>query len=174
MQDDETEHEPAHETTPHATTPHQAASGAAHALVAAVDAVEDAEKALDQRVRVVLGVNNTDFAVLQYLDRVQRRGGASRVGDIAARFGVSSGSATEIVHRLTNAGLVHRVPHPSDARVRRLALTDSASDRLEEIVGSVRTQLDALLDTIPAREEARLIELLGQVRDIFHAGSAAG
>jgi DNA-binding MarR family transcriptional regulator len=155
-------------------TPHAAASGSAHAIVAAVDAVEDAEKALDQRIRVVLGVNNTDFAVLQYLDRVQRRGGSTRVGDIAARFGVSSGSATEIVHRLTNAGLVHRVPHPSDARVRRLALTEPASARLEEIVGGVRADLDALLDSIDPGEEARMIELLGQVRDIFRSGSSAG
>jgi Na+/phosphate symporter len=108
--------------------PHQVASGTAQALVAAVDAVEDAEKALDQRVRVELGVNNTDFAVLQY---------------------------------------------PSDARVRRLALTDDASRRLQEIVGAVRADLDALLDTIPQHEEARLIELLGQVRDIFQSGSAA-
>jgi DNA-binding MarR family transcriptional regulator len=154
--------------------PHQVASGSAHALVVAVDAVEDAEKALDQRVRFELGVNNTDFTVLQFLDRVQRRGGSTRVGDIAARFGVSSGSATEIVHRLTNAGLVHRVPHPSDARVRRLALTDVASRRLEEIVGAVRADLDALLDTIPNDEEARLLDLLSQVRDIFRSGSRVG
>jgi DNA-binding MarR family transcriptional regulator len=154
-------------------TPHQVASGAARALIAAVDAVEDAEKALDQRIRAVLGVNNTDFAVLQYLDRVHRRGGSSRVGDIAARFGVSSGSATEIVHRLTNADLVHRVPHPSDARVRRLALTETATQRLEEVVGTVRAELEALLDTIPEGEEARLIALLGQVRDIFQSASTA-
>ena len=152
--------------------PHRAVSGSAHALVAAVDAVEDAEKALDQRVRVVLGVNNTDFAVLQYLDREQRRGSDVRVGDIAARFGVSSGSATEIVHRLTGAGLVHRVPHPSDARVRRIALTDSATERLEAIVGGVRGDLETLLDSIQPGEEARMIELLDQVREIFRSGSS--
>ena len=78
------------------------------------------------------------------------------------------------MHRLTGAGLVHRVPHPSDARVRRLALTDDASRRLEEIVGAVRADLDALLDSIPQDEEERLIALLGQVRDIFRSGSAAG
>jgi DNA-binding MarR family transcriptional regulator len=155
-------------------TPHEVASGTAHALVTAVDAVQDAEKALDQRVRVVLGVNNTDFAVLQYLDRVQRRGGSTRVGDIAARFGVSSGSATEIVHRLTGAGLVHRVPHPSDARVRQLALTATATERLEGIIGGVRADLDALLETIPPVEEARILELLHQVGEIFRSGSTSG
>ncbi|RIX27908.1 MarR family winged helix-turn-helix transcriptional regulator [Amnibacterium setariae] len=152
--------------------PHRAVSGSAHALVAAVDAVEDAEKALDQRVRVVLGVNNTDFAVLQFLDREQRRGSDVRVGDIAARFGVSSGSATEIVHRLTGAGLVHRVAHPSDARVRRIALTDSATERLEAIVGGVRADLETLLHSIQPGEEARMIELLDQVREIFRSGSS--
>lgn len=158
----------------HERTPHEVASGSAHALVVAVDAVEDAEKALDQRVRGELGVNNTDFGVLQFLDRVQRRGGSARVGDIAARFGVSSGSATEIVHRLTAAGLVHRVSHPSDARVRRLELTETAAERLGRIIGGVRAELDALLDTIDSAEEARLLELLGQVRDIFRSGSTAG
>lgn len=154
-------------------TPHAAASGHAHALVSAVDDVEDAGKALDQRVRGALGVNNTDLAVLQYLDRMQRRGNSARVGDIAARFGVSSGSATEIVHRLTSADLVHRVPHPTDARVRRLELTPMATTRLEEVLGPVRVDLDALLDSISPEEEVRLIQLLGHVRDIFRSASSA-
>ena len=38
----------------------------------------------------------------------------------------------------------------------------------------MRADLDALLDTIPPGEETRLIELLGQVRDIFRSGSATG
>ena len=159
---------------PDEQTPHAGASDAARALVTAVDGVEDAGRALDQRIRTALGVNNTDLAVLQYVDRVQRRGGSARVGDIAHRFGVSSGSATEIVHRLTGAGLVHRVPHPTDARVRRLELTGDAADRLEAVVGSVRSELDALLGTIPPVEEARLVELLDQVRDIFRSGSSRG
>jgi hypothetical protein len=58
--------------------------------------------------------------------------------------------------------------------VRRLQLTEGAAERLEQVVGSVRADLDALLDTIPAPEEARLIELLGQVRDIFRSGSRSG
>lgn len=153
--------------------PHEIASGSAHAIVSAVDAVEDSVRALDQRVRVVLGVNNTDFAVLQYLDRVQRRGGNARVGDIAQRFGVSSGSATEIVHRLTTAGLVHRVRHSSDARVRELQVTDEAVVRLHDMIGAVRADLDALLDTLEPGEEARLLELLNQVRDIFASGSSS-
>lgn len=157
----------------HEQAPHDIVSKSARAIVSAVDAVEDSVRALDQRVRVVLGVNNTDFAVLQYLDRVQRRGESARVGDIAQRFGVSSGSATEIVHRLTIAGLVHRVRHSSDARVRELQVTDAATIRLHDMIGAVRADLDALLDTLEPGEEARLLELLNQVRLIFASGSTS-
>ena len=147
--------------------PHTAVLEQAKALVAAVDEVDDAERAFDQQVRSAFGVNNTDFSVLHFVDREQRRGGTVRVGDIAVRFGVSSGSATEIVHRLTESGLVHRVPHPTDARVRRLELTEDASTRFAELLGPVRTELDALLATIPDADQMRMVQLLALVRDIF-------
>lgn len=152
--------------------PHTAVAEAGHELVAAVDALDDAERAFDQRVRTVLGVNNTDFGVLHWIDRVQRRGGTARVGGIAARFGVSSGSATEIVHRLTEAGLVRRVAHPTDARVRCLVLTEDAAARLDDIAGAVRTDLDALVSSILDGERDRLIELLDTVRDIYRSAAA--
>jgi len=137
------------------------------ALLAAVDDVEDAERELDVRMRDGLGVNTVDFAVLRWVDRVHRRGGTTRVGDIAAQFGVSSGSATEIVHRLTRAGLLHRVVHPADARVRRLVPTEAADARLCEMVGHVRADLDALLETVTEEEERRLLQLLGSISGIL-------
>lgn len=137
------------------------------ALLAAVDDVEDAERELDVRMRDGLGVNMVDFSVLRWVDRVHRRGGTTRVGDIADQFGVSSGSATEIVHRLTRAGLLERTVHPGDARVRRLVPTAEAEQRLFELVGTVRADLDALLVTVTEQEEARLLQLLGCVSDIL-------
>ena len=137
------------------------------ALLAAVDDVEDAERELDVRLRDGLGVNTVDFAVLRWVDRVHRRGGTTRVGDIADQFGVSSGSATEIVHRLTRAGLLQRTVHPGDARVRRLLPTDAAEQRLSDLVGDVRADLDALLETVTEQEEARLLQLLGCVSGIL-------
>lgn len=132
-------------------------------LVAVLDRMEDAEQALDVRMRDSLGVNTIDFAVLRWVERVHRRGGTTRVGDLADHFGVSSGSATEIVHRLTRAGLLQRTAHPSDARVRRLEPTERAKQRMLELVGDVRADLDALLDTLPDAERRRLGELITSV-----------
>ena len=137
------------------------------ALLAAVDDVEDAERELDVRMRDGLGVNTVDFSVLRWVDRVHRRGGTTRVGDIADQFGVSSGSATEIVHRLTRAGLLQRTVHPGDARVRRLVPTQEAEQRLIDLIGEVRADLDALLETVTEQEEQRLLQLLGSVSVIL-------
>lgn len=146
------------------------------ALMRSLDEVEDAQQALDVRVRTGLGINAVDCAVLRWVDRVHRRGGSSRVGDITDHFGVSSGSATEIVHRLTRAGLLRRQAHPTDARVRSLVPTDRAGERLEHFVGLGRRDLDLLLTSMSPEEQQRAAELLEAVRRILSAapGDAGG
>lgn len=138
-------------------------------LVTALDRVEDAGQAFDLRMRDSLGINTIDFAVLRWVDRVHRRGGTTRVGDVAQHFGVSSGSATEIVHRLTRARLLQRTPHPTDARVRRLEPTPEAEERMLALVGEVRADLDTLIGGVPEDERRRLADLLEAVCAIFEA-----
>lgn len=146
-------------------------SGAVRALVAAIDEVSEAERDLDHRVRAEFGVNTTDVAALQYVDRITRRGRPALARDIARRFDLRSGTATEVVHRLERAGLLRRTTDPSDGRNRVLELTDQAAARLEELIGDVRSDLNELLDAISGEEEARLIELLGAVRDIYRGSN---
>lgn len=142
-------------------------SEAVRALVVAIDEVDDAEHELDLRVRARFGVHHTDLAALQYVDRVTRRGRTARASDLAQRFGISSGSATEVVNRLERAELVNRVRDAADGRNRTIVLTSTATERLDELVGDIRSNLNALLQLISEQEETRLIELLHAVRDIF-------
>lgn len=147
-------------------------SEAVRALVVAIEEVDDAERELDQRVRIEFGVNSTDLAALQYVDRLTRRARPARASDIARRFEMSSGSATEVVNRLERAQLLSRVRDPDDGRNRILRLTEAAAGRLNELVGDVRSNLNDLLLGISDEEEARLIELLNSVRDIFRGLSS--
>ncbi|MFD1722849.1 MarR family winged helix-turn-helix transcriptional regulator [Amnibacterium endophyticum] len=143
-------------------------------VLAALDRLEDAGQALDLRTRDSLGVNTIDYAVLRWVERVHRRGGTTRVGDIAQHFGVSSGSATEIVHRLTRAGLLQRAPHPTDARVRRLEPTAEALERMSVLVGGTRAELDSLLATVTDAERERMAELLSAVTAILEGRKRPG
>lgn len=149
-------------------------SSAVHPVVDAVDRVQDAEQALDVRMRESFGVNAIDFAVLRWIERVHRRGGSTRVGDVSAHFGVSSGSATEIVHRLTRADLVQRVQHPSDARVRELVPTPTAQRRMLDLLGGMRRDLEALLSGMSDAEQRRIVALLAAIGDIIGGAGTPG
>ena len=86
-------------------------------MVAAAD-VAAAVPALRLRIRinslvaVKMGVVMTDFHCLHVL----QQGGPTTPGALAARVGLTAGSATRMVDRLEAAGCVTRVPDPKDRR----------------------------------------------------------
>jgi DNA-binding MarR family transcriptional regulator len=53
--------------------------------------------------------------------------GPLTMNELAARMEVSPSSATQLVDRLVQHGLVERLPHPTDRRVLRVAISESAS-----------------------------------------------
>ncbi|MGH3416784.1 MAG: MarR family winged helix-turn-helix transcriptional regulator [Actinocrinis sp.] len=50
--------------------------------------------------------------------------GGATVGDVAEHLGVTKQAASQLVDELVRKGYVARLPHPTDARARLLALTD--------------------------------------------------
>jgi DNA-binding MarR family transcriptional regulator len=66
----------------------------------------------------------------QYLQAV-RRGPSATIGSLSAYFGVRSPTATVLVARLEEKGLVKRSPDPQDGRSNRLVLTPRAQRLLE-------------------------------------------
>lgn len=136
-------------------------------LVLALDAVDDALRHLDQELRRALGVTNIDVLALQYIDRRQRRGTSTRVGDLVPRLGVSSGTATMIVQRLERAHLIQSATDPNDGRGRTIVLGLRAHELVEGRLGGVRTGLRQLVASLPPEQEDELIDLLDRVRQIL-------
>lgn len=65
------------------------------------------------------------------LFRLHYRGGCG-VSDIAQHLYVSNAAASQMVDRLEQQGLVDRVPHPADRRVRMVQLTDRGHSLVDE------------------------------------------
>jgi DNA-binding MarR family transcriptional regulator len=146
------------------------AAGGASPLIVAVDDAVDAQRELEQALRVEFGTNNTDFRALLLVFRLRRRGRPVRPGDLTRGLGISSGATSQIIGRLTAASLLERAPDPTDARAGALTLSADAAQRLAASTEAVRADLDAIVGTLDAAEEARLIDLLEQVRDVFSRG----
>ena len=122
-------------------------------------------RSLEQRA----GIPHAWFEVLLRISRSER--GQISMGALAQQIALTSGGITKLVDRMVEAGLVQRVPCPSDRRVSFAALTPRGQDVLDE-ASVVHTQdlrqvfsgfssadlrtLDALLDRLrTATSEAR-------------------
>ena len=65
------------------------------------------------------------------LFRLHYRGGCG-ISDIAQQLGVSNPAASQMVDRLEQQGLVERVVHPADRRVRMVQLTEKGHSLVKE------------------------------------------
>ena len=97
-----------------------------------------------------------------------------RMSDLAAQTSLTPSGLTRAVDRLERAGLVERVPCPSDRRGAYAALTPTGLDRIrgavEPHLGHVEQYLTSALDP---DEQALLTDLLRKVRDHVNPAAAA-
>ena len=84
--------------------------------------------------RTVLGVGPTEMGALFFLFME----GTSTPTEVANRLQITTASVTELVERLSRAGLARRAPHPHDRRKVVLSLTDAAQQQLGETFGASR------------------------------------
>jgi MarR family transcriptional regulator, organic hydroperoxide resistance regulator len=86
-------------------------------------------------------------------------------GEVAARLHLATPTVTRAATRMEAAGLLRRAPHPTDARLVRLCLTERAR-QLESVLAGERQALTARATRgMSQADRAHLITLLLQLRD---------
>jgi DNA-binding MarR family transcriptional regulator len=83
--------------------------------------------------------------------------GMATVGEVAAHLGCAQSTASEVVGRLADKGLLQRTRRPHDDRVVELTLTDAGERALRQHVGLDVARLDACLTAMTA-EDRRHVE----------------
>jgi MarR family 2-MHQ and catechol resistance regulon transcriptional repressor len=97
-----------------------------------------------------------------------------RMSDLAAQTGLSPSGLTRAVDRLEAAGLVERLPCPSDRRGAFAALTPAGLDRVRAAVEPHLTHVERhFTSALSADEHRQLARLLRKVRDHVNPGAAA-
>lgn len=133
-------------------------------VMAAVTSVMRAHQILIaavNRLLAPLGLTFSRYEVLVLL--VFSRRGALPLGKIGERLQVHAASVTNAIDRLEGAGLVRRVPHPTDGRAILAEITEEGRGRVEqatEVLTDARFGADGLDD----RSAERLTELLAVLR----------
>ncbi|MFZ7086719.1 MarR family winged helix-turn-helix transcriptional regulator [Curtobacterium sp. RRHDQ10] len=140
-------------------------------VVAALARVEVADALLRSRLRTRLGINTTDLAALQYIDRCETAGRGAYAKDLAPLLGVTSAAMTTILDRLGQAGHVLRTADPASRRTRLLALTPATRQQLAATIGETQHRLRGLVETMNRRDRERAVKLMEEIRIALDAGA---
>jgi DNA-binding MarR family transcriptional regulator len=95
-----------------------------------------------------LGLTKAEYDILAVL-RSAGEPYRLRPSVLAQRLALTSGGTSNVLRRLTTAGLIERDPDPSDARSSWVRLSPTGVDRAEEAVRAASAAQAALLRDVP-------------------------
>lgn len=114
---------------------------------------------------------------LRVLRLVSREPGVLASG-VGHHLGVSAPTASGIVDRLVDKGLLERGEDPADRRVRHLTLTDAGRDTVADFDSATNRMIRALLPSLDTELLRRVrdtyVDLLAAFRDTDGSGSVGG
>ena len=116
-----------------------------------------------------LGVTRAQWRVLSWLSRAD----GQRQVALAEALDVEPITLCRMIDRLAEAGLVERRADGTDRRAWRIHLTDRAAPIIARLRSVADLFLADALENIPETEQARVRDLLKQVRENLARGGAA-
>lgn len=132
--------------------------------MAAVTSLMRAQQLVLARVEGVLrplGVSFARYELLMLL--VFSRRGTLPMSTISARLQVHQTSVTNAVDRLEAAGLVRRLPHPSDRRTTLIEITPPGRALADEATGRLNREVFSQ-PGLSRRDATALVGILGRLR----------
>ncbi|MBV9846601.1 MAG: MarR family transcriptional regulator [Kutzneria sp.] len=133
---------------------------AADVVINLVHACAMATDALGRQLRPH-GLTPTGFRILAI---IRIAGRPLRPAEIARQLRVTSGTVTGLLDSLQKAGLIRRVPHPSDRRMMEIELTPAAH-RLQRHVFPVQFAAEKqMCGLLGPSERETLVRLLGKLQ----------
>ncbi len=122
-----------------------------------------ANDAMDAAAAERLGVNRTDLAVIDLLDRR----GPLTAGGIAGATGLTTGAITAVLDRLEKMGYARRLPHPADRRRVVVEQTPKVRKLSEEIYGPLAEMGYKEMSRYTDKELELLRDVMLRARDLL-------
>lgn len=132
--------------------------------MAAVTSVMRAQQIMIARVEEALKPTGLTFSRYELLTLLTfTRTGALPMAKASARLQVHPTSVTNAVDRLEKAGLVRRVPHPSDRRATLIEITQDGRDLVRDATQRLNSKVFAH-PGLPADKLDTLVRILAELR----------
>lgn len=137
-------------------------------LVLALHHLDVEHRRIRARFAQSLGLSGSEFNAIAFLSEFGQR----TPKELAQNLGMTTGSATAMIDRLEEAGLLNRRPHPHDRRSLLLHLTPAGEQAMDRIYTRyVETITDAARST-PDPSCSQSAEFLGKITLALRSASA--
>ncbi len=83
--------------------------------------------------------------------------------ELAERLLVTKGNVCGLIDRMSSRGLVERQPHPHDARVNLVCLTDKGRTLAEEVIPAEEAFMQSQMEALSSDEQRTLQTLLREL-----------
>jgi DNA-binding MarR family transcriptional regulator len=117
--------------------------------------------------RSILGVGPTEMIALFHLFAE----GTSTPTELANRLQITTASVTELMERLSRAGLAQRSPHPHDRRKVILSLTDAATEKVGDLFDRIAISTARCTSLLSGDERATVLRFLHDLALAYSATS---
>ena len=127
------------------------------------------EREVRQNLRERFDTTIARFDLLSQLDRAPK---GLTMGELSSRLMVTNGNVTGLTDALVREGLVSRAPEPSDRRSLRIRLTSAGKHSFDAMTPVHERWIDRLMAGLTRAEMARLLELLGRLKQSLATAGA--
>ena len=134
-----------------------------------VEAESSLSRQLGRELEQKCGISHTTFEVLLRISRADD--GQLSMSSLAQQVALTTGGVTRLLDRMIEAGLVQRVPCPTDRRVAFAALTASGQRVLADAMKVHAVNLRRVFDAFSDNELSKLDELLDRLRLVHLDGA---
>ncbi len=101
--------------------------------------------------------------------RLVRESGSITQQVLTARMNVQPGSASEVIRRLEDTGLIVRSPNPLDRRTSDICLTPEGEIQAARAEAEIQAQRQEMFACLQEDEKTQLLALLTKLSEDWHA-----
>ncbi|HEU5037361.1 MAG TPA: MarR family transcriptional regulator [Nocardioides sp.] len=136
-------------------------------LLRAVSDLIRADREMRRDLSRRMAVGETDLRAVRLIMAATREGGLTTPHELAEHLGISTAATTTMLDRLSAAGHVERVPHPTDRRSKAVVATQHSYDEVRGHLSDTHDRMRAAAAKVPPDVRPVLVDFLSELAEIM-------
>ena len=136
-------------------------------LLHAVSDLVRADRSMRRGLSRRMAVGETDLRAIRFVMAATRADRSVAPHDLAEHLGISTAATTTMLDRLSAAGHLERVPHPTDRRSKVVVATEHAYDEVRGELSETHDRMRAVAARVPAAARPAVIAFLEGLTEVM-------